>query len=180
MNLSEIIKKRVSVNKFNEIAVNVDLIKLLLDQAVYAPNHKMREPWRFVLLEGDGKKKFVSNYINQVNELSKEESQQLLAKVFSAPMIVAFIMPVNKDFRDELEDLQAVAALIQNFLLLATEANLATSWKTPKYIESDIFKEVLGCMPNEIIVGLVMTGYTDLSVAPKPRKTAETLVTIYE
>lgn len=180
MNLSEIIKKRVSVNKFNEMAVNVDLVKQLLDHAVYAPNHKMREPWRFVLLEGEGKKKFVSNYINQVSESSREESQQLLSKVFSAPMIVAFIMPVNKDFRDELEDLQAVATLIQNFLLLATEANLATSWKTPKYIESEIFKEVIGCMPNEIIVGMVMIGYTDLTIAPKPRKTAEELVTVYK
>lgn len=180
MNLSEIIKKRVSVNKFNEVEVSVDLIKQLLNHAVYAPNHKMREPWRFVLIEGEGKKQFVSNYVNQVSELSKEESQQLLSKVFSAPMIIAFIMPVNKDFRDELEDLQAVAALIQNFLLLATEANLATSWKTPKYIESEIFKEVMGCMPNEIIVGMVMIGYTDLTIAPKPRKTAEKLVTIYE
>jgi len=180
MNLSEIIKKRVSVSKFNEMAVNVDLVKQLLGHAVYAPNHKLREPWRFVLLEGEGKKNFVSNYINQVSESSKEESEQLLSKVFSAPMIVAFIMPVNKDFRDELEDLQAVAALIQNFLLLATEVNLATSWKTPKYIESEIFKEVIGCMPNEIIVGMVMIGYTNLTIAPKPRKTVEELVTVYK
>jgi len=180
MNLSALIKKRVSVNKFNEKEVDVELIKKLLDDAVYAPNHKMREPWRFVLIEGEGRKKFVSEYINQLSEIQKEESKQMLSKVFSAPLIVTFIMPVNKDYRDELEDLQAVAALIQNYLLLATEANLSTSWKTPKYIESEIFKEVIGCMPNEIVVGLIMTGYTDMDVQAKPRKRAETLVTVYK
>ncbi|HCB66982.1 MAG: hypothetical protein A2084_00105 [Tenericutes bacterium GWC2_39_45] len=180
MKLSDLIKKRVSVNKFNEKEVDVELVKKLLDDAVYAPNHKMREPWRFVLLEGEGKKKFVSEYVSQVGNLQKEETKQSLSKVFSAPLIVAFIMPVNKDYRDELEDLQAVAALIQNYLLLATEANLSTSWKTPKYIESEVFKEVIGCMPNEIVVGLIMTGYTDLDVQLKQRKRAETLVTVYK
>jgi len=180
MNLSVLIKKRVSINKFNEHKVDVELIKELLDHAVYAPNHKMREPWRFILLEGEGKKKFVSDYIRQLSDLQKEESSQLLSKVFSAPLVVAFIMPVNKDFRDELEDLQAVAAVIQNYLLLATEVDLATSWKTPRYIESEIFKEVIGCLPNEIVVGLIMTGYSDVTVQPKPRKKAEALVTVYK
>ena len=180
MKLSEIIKKRVSVNKFNNQTVDLDLVKNLLEVAVYAPNHKMREPWRFVLLEGEGKKKFILDYINQVSDVQKEETALLLAKVFSAPLVVAFIMPVNKDFRDELEDLQAVATLIQNYLLLATEAQLSTSWKTPKYIESDSFKEVIGCLPTEIVVGLVMNGYTDLDVQPKLRKKAETLITVYK
>jgi nitroreductase len=180
MRLSELIQKRVSVNKFNEKKVDLELIKELLDVAVYAPNHKMREPWRFVLLEGEGKKKFVSDYINQLSDLQKEESMQLLSKVFQAPLVVVFIMPVNKDFRDELEDLQAVAAVIQNYLLLSTEANLATSWKTPKYIESEIFKEVIGCLPNEIVVGMIMTGYSDLVVQPKPRKKSDVLVTVYK
>ncbi len=180
MKLSDLIQKRVSINKFNEKKVNIDLIKELLDGAVYAPNHKMREPWRFVLLEGEGKKKFVSDYISQLSDLQKEESVQLLSKVFQAPFVVAFIMPVNKDFRDELEDLQAVAALIQNYLLLSTEANLSTSWKTPKYIESEVFKEVIGCQPNEIVVGLVMTGYSDMVVQPKPRKKSDVLVTVYK
>lgn len=179
MLLNEIIRNRVSSNKFTNTKVENNLIIELLDQAVYAPNHKMREPWRFIILEGNGKLNFIQKYLDEIHEEQKDEIKKTMEKVFQAPMVVAFVMPKNSDYSAELEDLQAISAVIQNFLLLLEEQGLGSFWKTPKYIESDLFKEVLGLNTNEIIAGLIMVGYAQSKNLPKPRKKAKDITTIY-
>lgn len=180
MRLNELIKQRVSHGKFLDQMVPTELIIELLNDAVYAPNHKMREPWRFIILKEEEKELFVHRYLSELTDDKQNEVKPSLLKVFSAPMVLAIVMPTQKDMRDELEDLQANAAMIQNFLLLATEQKLATFWKTPQYIESDKFKEILGVQMNEFIVALIMIGYSDQIPNPKKRKDVSTLTTIYK
>ncbi|MFH1693204.1 MAG: nitroreductase [Bacillota bacterium] len=180
MKLAKLIKLRVSNSKFNSNSVDHDLILKLLDSAVYAPNHKMREPWRFIILEEKGKDRFVHLYLESLNAEIREKIEPLIYKVFSSPTVVAFIMPPNANLRDEIEDMEAVAIVIQNFLLLATEAGLATSWKTPLYSETDLFKDQLGLSPRELVIGLVMVGYSDIILQPKLRKSASSVTTFYQ
>lgn len=180
MNLSQIIKSRVSNSNFNAKEVDSQLLINLLDIAVYAPNHKMREPWRFIILQNEGKDTFVEKYLIALNEEKKNRFEPSIRKIFQAPTILAFVMPTNSNLHDELEDMEAVATVIQNFMLLATEAGLATSWKTPQYSETDIFKEQLGLTSSEIIIGLVMIGYSDTIRDPKLRKSANSLTTLYK
>ncbi len=179
MALKDIIRNRVSNSKFTNEKVDIDQIIELLDDAVHAPNHKMREPWRFIILEGKGKSNFLQNYLNEIKDEHKEESKKTLDKVFQAPMVVAFVMPKNRDYSDELEDLQAISSVIQNFLLLLEEKDLGSFWKTPKYIETDLFKEILGLNSNELIAGLIMIGNVEVKNQPKPRKSAKEITTIY-
>lgn len=179
MSIKNTLKSRVSTTKFTNRKVDPNTIIELLDFAVYAPNHKMREPWRFIILEGEGKNALVSKYIASFKEIEQNEQFTLVNKAFQAPLVLAVVMPKNPDFRDELEDLQACAALIENFLLLLTEEGLSGAWKTPKYIESDRFKDILGVTSQEIVVGLVMVGYSEQTLIPKRRKSAHEITTIY-
>ncbi len=179
MKLAEIIKMRTSNSKFDSRPVDNQLIIDILETAVYAPNHKMREPWRFIILNGENKEVFVDRYLQTLSNKVKIEIEPLIHKVFQAPSVLAFITPSNSDLRDGIEDLEAVATLIQNFLLLATESDLATSWKTPLYSETDAFKDILGLKSGELIVGLVMVGYSEFIKPAKIRKSAASLTTIY-
>jgi len=179
MSLREIIRNRVSSHKFTNTKVESKHIVELLDYAVYAPNHKMREPWRFIILEGSGKSNFIKKYLFEVKDEQKEEIKKTIEKIFHAPMVVAFVMPRNVNYTDELEDLQAISAVIQNFLLLLEEEGYGSFWKTPGYIETDLFKEVLGLNTNEIIAGLIMVGFAESKNQPKPRKRAKDITTIY-
>lgn len=179
MSLRDTIKHRVSTHKFLDQDVDVKKVIELLEYAVYAPNHKMRQPWRFIILQGERKNRFVETYVSKLPAFKQEEQMKLVTKIMSAPMVVSFVMKRNPIFNDEIEDIQAISALIQNFLLLATEEGLATFWKTPVYMSSDIFKEVLGVHTDEVISGLVMVGYADQTNEPKIRKTAHSLTTIW-
>ncbi|MDY0075117.1 MAG: nitroreductase [Acholeplasmataceae bacterium] len=179
MSIEHIIKNRVSTSKFTPERVNPELLIDLLDVAVYAPNHKLRQPWRFIILEGQGKETFVKKYLQTMKETEQAEVSPKLQKVMDAPAVVVFIMKKNPIFQDDLEDLQACAALMQNFLLLLVDHNMAGFWKTPNYIQSDKFKDTLNLATDEIVVGMIMVGYPEAMMIAKPRKSAKELTTIY-
>jgi nitroreductase len=179
MSLTKIIKNRVSNPKFNSNALDHEFILDLLNIAAYAPNHKMRQNWRFVLLTDESKDKLKTSYLSNLSAEDYESKKSLLEKAFVAPLIIYFIMNRNESFDDDLEDLQAIAALTQNFLLLLEENNISSFWKTPKYIQSDTFKEVLGLNTNEIISHFVMVGYSDQKNQPKPRTDIKTKTNFY-
>ncbi len=176
MELRELIRKRHSVAKYSKDAVDPKVIVELLDDAVYAPNHKMREPWRFILISHE-RAKFLKE---EVRHLLDPDMEKKFDHIFSAPMVIAFVNQLTENLVDELEDLQATAAVIQNFMLLALERGLGSFWKTPAMIESDAFKDYLGLKTNEIIVSLVMVGYPLLDQGhPKKRIPAHQKTTIY-
>lgn len=179
MNLNEIIKSRVSIKKFKDQTVPSEIIMQLIDDAVYAPNHKMREPWRFILFDKQAQNVLYKRYMSKASDVQRTEQEGVFEKLMFAPHWIAVVMPTLKDIRDELEDMQACAAMIQNLMLLATEKGLGTQWKTPKLIESDKFKEAVGINENEIIIALVMIGYPEVIPPAKPRKLSNKIVENY-
>ena len=179
MTLLENIKTRVSQKTYNDLEVEDKLIETLLDDSVYAPNHKMREPWRFIIIKGEAKEVLRNKFYKELSEVDKEEIDKKLTKLFSAPVLIAFIMPLSDDYDDEIEDIQANSMLVQNFLLLANDNGLSTHVKTPKFIQTDLFKSVLDLNSREIITCLVMLGYGDQKSRAKRRTRASSLTTYF-
>lgn len=53
--LSSMIRERRTVRKYNKKEISDELILELLDDAVWAPYHSVREPWRFILFKDEGR-----------------------------------------------------------------------------------------------------------------------------
>ncbi len=179
MKLEDIMIKRVSHAKFNEKEVDVEFLIQLLESAVYAPNHKMREPWRFIILDSLGKIQFLKDYLESIPKEDRESTQTLLNKLFIAPIILVMVMKKEPNIRDEKEDLLAMGALTQNFLLLLTSYGISSFWKTPNYIDDDLFKTTLRLSTDEIVTGMIMIGYPLVKLNPKTRKQARSKTSIY-
>ena len=58
MMLPELIRTRRSISTFLDKPIPNGLIEGLLETAVWAPNHHLTEPWRFILLTGDAPKRY--------------------------------------------------------------------------------------------------------------------------
>ena len=155
MDIQKAIRERRSVGKFKDIEIDSVQIIQLLEDAVYAPNHKMREPWRFILVSQNR----AMDLKETIRSWMDSDTEKKFDKIFAAPMVLACVNQLNQNYVDEIEDLQATAAVIQNFMLLSYEKGIGTFWKTPDFIESDLFKEALGLKTDEIIVALIMVGY---------------------
>ena len=50
-NIIEVIKTRRNIKEFTDQPVSQSQIAELLDSAIWAPNHRNTEPWRFVVVK---------------------------------------------------------------------------------------------------------------------------------
>ena len=173
MMLYDLIKTRVSQKTYLDKKPDLKELEEILDVSVFSPNHKMREPWRFIIIDGDQKEVLKARYLKALPKDQKEDVEKKLNKILAAPTIIAFVMPLSLDYDDEIEDIQANAMAMQNFLILANEKGLSTHVKTPLFIKTDLFKDILNLRENEIVNALVMVGYADQKNAPKKTYTCK-------
>lgn len=141
MNIEEIIRSRRTIKKFKQDPISLHTIKALLDLAIWAPNHKMREPWRFITFLEEGKQHLV-DVIKSEKEKGKfarpmkpERYEQLCA----IPAFVVVVMPVDPRPTIFEEDFAAVSACIQNFQLVAWARGIGVLWNTDQTIYSLLF-----------------------------------------
>ncbi|MFP7225523.1 nitroreductase family protein [Priestia filamentosa] len=174
--IREIIKQRRTIRNFNNEVISLDTIIEMLRDATWAPNHKLREPWRFVLFHGDGKEKLRDILLQSSDNIPSKK----IEKFTQAQANIVVIMPENTDPLKQEEDLSAVAALIQNFLLLAWENKIGVLWKTGKLIHNSSFQQSVGIGENEKIVGILMVGKFDNVPEAQPREDIVEKITIID
>ena len=133
--IDNLIAARRSVYPRDYTGERVDdaLIRRMLQNANWAPNHKQTEPWRFVIYTGDGLKtlgeqqsRLYRQHAEMQGNFSQEEYQKLLTKPLSASHIIAIGMTRDpQGFVPEIEEIGAVFCAIQNLYLSAHAYGLA-------------------------------------------------------
>lgn len=166
MELVELIKSRRSIGVLDEKDVPDEVVKELLDIAVWAPNHKKTEPWKFRVIKGEGRVKLGEEMARITKEkstgLSEEEAKQKIEKAakgpLRAPVIIALaVSPSGKV--PEIEEIAACGCVLQNFLLAATEKGLATIVRTGDIAHEPELRPYLKLEENDKIIGLIYLGY---------------------
>ncbi|CQR46066.1 Putative NAD(P)H nitroreductase YdjA [Paraliobacillus sp. PM-2] len=173
MELQEIIKDRRSIQLYQDKEVDIVLLKSLLETAIWVPNHKMTQPWRFVFVYGEGKEKIAQlNKSFSAKGATKEEKERSGEKAFQkmmdVPVFLMVIMEENADRKQREEDYAATSCFIQNFSLLAWEKGIGMIWKTGPLTTTPAFREAIGAKLGEKVVGMLQIGYP--AKVPKPRK----------
>lgn len=171
----EAIQNRRTVKKFKKEAVPTQQIIDLLDTAVWAPNHKLREPWRFLLFSGSG-----LNKLADAIDAEMGEDNKFSANIKQVPSVMLVVM--EEDPRQNIwdEDFAAVSALVQNFLLAAWSEDIGTFWVTKPFLYGPKFRKSLGIQAGEKIIGMVYMGYPDVIPSAKERTPAKDKLTIFE
>jgi len=158
--LVKIIRERRAIKEafYNDQVVEEKTVKKLLDSAIWAPTHGMRQPWRFIFVGADKKAEFAKKVSMTYPEHMQANREEYLNKP-SAILVVIMEEPEAQKQWDE--NYGATAAMIQNFWLLAWEQQLGVVWKTNPHIYDPEVKEILNVSDNEKIVGFVHLGYFD-------------------
>ncbi|HLR67393.1 nitroreductase family protein [Virgibacillus alimentarius] len=165
--LAKIIRERRSVKKgYNDKKVTEEAVLELLEDAIWAPTHGMRQPWRFIFIGEDQKADFAKRVASTYPE-ERQENREAFLNEPSAYLVVIMEEPDNQKQWDE--NFGATASMIQNFWLLAWEKQLGVVWRTNPHIYEPKTKEILDVSANEKIVGFLHLGYFDTQPAKKER-----------
>lgn len=150
MELKEVIQLRRSVRKFETTPVEREKVEEMLRAAMQAPSAHNQQPWEFLVVEDQKKRK----------ELS--QVHQFAAPLEGAP--VGIVVLVNrKRLTAEPFWQQDIAAAVQNMMLQAVDLGLGTVWMGIAPIEENMAKVKEICqLPDEVeAFGLFAVGYSD-------------------
>jgi nitroreductase len=182
--LSELIRSRRSINSFTDQPVSLELVQDLLETAVYAPNHRLTEPWRFIYFAGEARQTYstirAQMVVDSMASAGEAERQQAfdgtIQKFMAVPAYLVVAMTPRGHAEMDEEDYAACACVIQNFLLLAWEQGLGTNWKTFK--NNARLREFLSLAEGEKVVGIIHLGYPTDETRTSRRQMAHTRLTV--
>lgn len=181
MNISEAIQTRRSIKIFKDTEpITKEQTEQLLQAAIMAPNHHHTEPWKFFVLQGDGRlplTRVLAEWAkSRVDDPASEEGQKRIKKLSSKPLIaptaivVALSPEENNNKAIYIEDVSAVSAAVQNLLLEAHGMGLGAIWKSGPAYYAEPVKAYFNLREDEEILGVIFVGEPDMKKIPEPRR----------
>lgn len=175
MSLLNTIRERRSHKSFTTRPVFEDEIRTLLEGAVLAPNHKMTQPWGFVVLGKRARQRYAeikasTRIKGETNdEFAAAKREKIIAETAAIPAVIVVTQKLDPDPLRREEDYAAVFMGIQNMLLLATSMTLGSKVHTGSVMNEPEMRELIGAADDERIVGIIHVGEPAEEMAPKAR-----------
>lgn len=173
MHLHDALATRRTVHHYREEAVPGEVIRRALEAAILAPNHRMTQPWRFVLLGRAAREPLVARSVDLRSgpPAPPEVVERIRGKIVGPPhCLVVACLRSDDDFRMG-EDRAAVACAIQNLSLSLHADGVASKWSTGAITRDPAAYAAAGLDPDEVeITGFIWIGFAAM-VPDAPART---------
>ena len=181
--LNELIRKRRAVfpPMYDGTPIPKEIISTILENANWAPTHKLTQPWRFKVMRGDHLKKF-SSFVGDYykahtakEDFSEKKYEKTIKKPMQSSCVIAICMQRDPGQRvPEWEEIAAVACAVQNMWLTATAYGIGAYWSSPKSIHA--IQDFLELKPGEHCMGSFYMGNYKGPDLPGKRESIESKV----
>jgi nitroreductase len=144
-----------------------ELVDRLVRMATWAPNHKRTWPWRFAVVTGEGRTRLgqLVAAFEQRRGADEAKVAKAAGKYLRSPVVLLIGSAWDTSETRRQEDRDAVAAGVQNLLLGATAAGLASHWATGDWMADPAVKAFAGLGSDDQLVALVYLGWPSGEVA---------------
>ncbi len=188
MNTLDAIAARRSIRKFKDTPIPDEALRAILTAAIQSPSGKNRQPWRFVVVQGDKRAEMVRVMREAMAKLKARGedtgSGEWSAHVMEQAPVTIFIFnpegmhpwlarSIDQMFTD-LVNIQSIGAAIQNMLLAAQDLGIGSLWICDVLYAYEEFCHWLG--EECEMIAAVSLGYPDESPAARPRKPFDEVV----
>jgi nitroreductase len=179
MDAFDAIARRASVRRYRPDPLPRHVIERLIAAAVRAPNHKLTEPWRFVVVTGAARDRFAQlrrdHRARKFDDQQSPEAQKAMEKTYrehlETPAFVFVLCAVSDDAVRHEEDYGATLMAIQNLLVAAAADGIGSFLRTGSIMGHQEVRALVGAPDGFRIVGIVSLGYLAATPEPTPRKT---------
>jgi nitroreductase len=168
--IASIIKNRRSIKpvKMNGKKIPDEQVMELLKLANWAPTHGRTEPWRFIVYSGNKVKEFCRQHAELYKTHTAKEKfeqanydKQMHYGDLASHLIIAIMQRGSSPKIPALEEIAATAIAVQNILLGATAAGMASFWSTGGMTHHPVMKDFLHLKEADTVMSLLYLGYTD-------------------
>ncbi|MDB5201158.1 MAG: nitroreductase [Ferruginibacter sp.] len=179
---NDLIKNRRSVFPSQFVqgeTVPEHIVKQILTNACWAPNHGQTEPWHFTVFSGEGLKKLATFQ----GELYKAEAGDafkpaVYEKFQQQPLKASHIISLGMKRTTtknipEIEDIEAVSCAVQNMYLTTTAYGIGGYWTTGGVTYRESAKEFFGLEAQDKLLGFFYLGIIAVPSLPGKRSPIE-------
>ena len=154
---------RRSAWKFSDKPVDKMAVERMLDAAVWAPNHRLTEPWRFFVLEQGSPERLKAADLAYEFQLQRTEDEKRAdaarQKVLEPPIaIYVYTVPGPHDETTK-ENYASVCIAAHNISLAGTAEGLAVTWETGGVTRHPALKGLLGADESWEIATMLLVGH---------------------
>ncbi len=163
-----LIKGRRTVHEFKPDPVARELVEEILEAAVWAPNHKLTQPWEFYVISGETKERLARLRGELKRKGHPDPASEQAAKIYqfaysglATPpwaILVAQVLSPDDPVREQ-EDLLSMGAAVQNLMLAAHARGLGTFWGSGPLVNHPETFKLLEIPEGRRGVGLIFLGY---------------------
>lgn len=178
------IQSRRTIKEFRSDPIPEETLWRILDAARWAPNHRLTEPWRIAIIGTRSREALADGLASQtaasqdpaVVAKAKDDARR---KVMASPVLLAVTCRVASNPAQQVEDLAAVCAAIQNLQLAAWAEGIGTHWNTGRVTRLPETEALLELSERgEQLVGFVYLGYPAQVPEPPKRRVIEDFVRV--
>lgn len=155
------------------------IIKEILINATWAPNHGKQEPWHFTVFSGEGLQKLATFQSELYKQEAGENFKEITyAKLQQNPLKASHVIAIgmkrtsNKNI-PEIEDIEAVSCAVQNIYLSVTAYGLGGYWTTGGVTYKESAKSFFGLGEEDKLLGFFYIGHIALPSTGGTRKSIE-------
>lgn len=160
MSLEFIISRRSAKKLDPEKIPPKETIEKIIEAGTWAPTHHLTEPWRFVVIAGEERKKLGDALARGLDESDLAKLDAERKKPLRVPVIIALIStPKQEPNVIPQEEMVSCGAALQNMLLAIHSMSLGSMIKTGKSSYSHPVREYFEMSENETLVAMIYVGY---------------------
>lgn len=162
ISIAEIIKSRRTVHSYEHLEVPDDILNEGLALSLWAPNHKMTRPWKFIRVVGDARQDLAEIAVAlkaKKDQLTEIKKTAIANKFLHEGSLIFFAQTLAGDPTKEQEDYATLACAIQNFSLFMWHRGLGTKWSSGGIIRDSKVYQLLELDSSTCrLVGMVWAG----------------------
>ncbi|HIW48653.1 MAG TPA: nitroreductase family protein [Firmicutes bacterium] len=141
METKDVIFGRRSIRKYTNQPISDEDLQEIIEAGLYAPSNVNYQPWYFLVIKSDEKKKEMLEFMSTISKLfhpslvnrfqknpeAVEETETFFQGLGGAQVyILAFLL--KNDYPDLSSVTQSVSAAIENMLLMAKDKGIGSCW----------------------------------------------------
>lgn len=179
MDVDAAIRHRRSHKLFDGTPVSRQTLQELLELAIWAPNHKRTEPWRFTVINGAAIAAYAQAVEQALRQRMAEQPEKLAAQsaklrdILSgcgAVIGVSYVQTPTDPTRDR-EDYAATCCAIQNLSLAAVARGVDSYWTTSDHLIGDGVGQYWAIAHEECLIGAIILGHARIAMPASRSKT---------
>ena len=156
-------------------------LQTILTAAARVPDHGKLFPWRFILFEGDARRRMGELLAECLAESEPQAPAERLeierGRFLRAPVVVAVVSRTREMIPiPEWEQMLSAGAVCQTMLIAAHASGFVANWLTEWCAYNARVKQRLGLKPGERIAGFVYIGTSAVTLEERVRPALENIV----